>query len=161
MKSLQLTQKTQTGKTVITLVGQIDENSDYTAVNFAGVREATFNFEGVSLINSTGLQRWVKFMESIPASITVSFERCPVRVIGQINMFPGFLAGRSVAITSFFAPYYCEPCDRSSHVLLDQASSAARAEDGAPDLKCEKCGGGMEFDGIEKKFFLFLKSRAA
>lgn len=161
MRSLQMNQKTQVGKTAIALVGQIDENSDYSTVSFAGVKEAVFNFEGVSLINSTGLQRWVKFMESIPASVSLSFEKCPVRVIGQINMFPGFLAGRSVTITSFFAPYYCEACDRSSHVLLDRKTHFAAPGQGAPETRCEKCNGAMEFDGIEKKFFLFLQSRAA
>lgn len=161
MKSLQLNQKQQAGKTTITLVGQIDENSDYSSVAFTGVKEAVFQFEGVSLINSTGLQRWVKFMEAIPASIAVSFEKCPVRVINQINMFPGFLAGRSVSINSFFAPYYCEKCDRSSHILLDAKTHFAKPAPGAPLTRCEKCGGDMEFDGIEKKFFLFMQPRAA
>lgn len=162
MKSLQIVQKNAEGKALIALIGQIDENADYSGVNFEGVQEACFNFEGISLINSTGLQRWINFLETIPSSMSIRFEKCPVRVIAQINMFPGFVAGRDVQIISFFAPYYCQTCDRSSNVLLDRQTHFPSGDlHSAPHLNCATCKQEMEFDGIEKKYFHFLHNTAA
>ncbi len=162
MKSLQIAQKISEGKAFIALVGQIDENADYSGVRFDGVKSVCFNFEGVTLINSTGLQRWISFLETIPVNMVISFEKCPVRVIGQINMFPGFVAGRDVQITSFFAPYYCQKCDRSHNILLDRKTHFPSGNFvSAPHVACGTCKQEMEFDGIEKKYFHFLSDMAA
>lgn len=162
MKSLQIAQKNAEGKGLIALVGQIDENADYSGVVFDGLKEVCFNFEGVSLINSTGLQRWISFLETIPVQMVIRFEKCPVRVIAQINMFPGFVAGRDVEITSFFAPYYCQKCDRSSNLLLDRNTHfPSGGIQSAPHVACGTCKEEMEFDGIEKKYFHFLQGMAA
>jgi hypothetical protein len=155
-------QTTSGKKAVLALRGPIDEGSDYTAAQWQGVEEVTFDFSGVTLINSTGLQRWIKFLEGIPAGVRIAFARCPVRVVNQINMFPGFLAGRSVQIESFYASYYCEACDKSSDVLLETGKDfkVKGAAVGAPARACPDCKTEMEFDGIEKKFFLFLRTAA-
>lgn len=145
-------------RAVLMLSGPIDEGSDYSGAHFEGVSEAQFDFSGVTLINSTGLQRWIKFLASIPAGVAISFARCPVRVVNQINMFPGFLAGKNVRVETFFASYYCESCDKSHDVILDTARDFAdRTKVAAPAQACPECKAEMEFDGIEKKFFLFLK----
>ncbi len=158
MASLQITQNNQGDGATLTLNGQIDENADYSSVKFVGLKRLVFDFGGVTLINSTGLQRWVNFLSSIPPGLAVTFVRCPVRVINQINMFPGFTAGRSVGVDSFYAPYFCATCDKSSDVLLDTKKQFPdRTKLTAPPAKCDKCQGSLEFDGIEKKFFVFLK----
>lgn len=139
------------------LSGQIDEAADYSRIAHAGVSRIEFDFEKIGFINSTGLQRWIKFLQSIDAKAKIAFTRCSIRVITQLNMFPGFLAGRNVAIDSFFAPYFCEACDQSCDLLLDvKADAAALAQGKAPEKECPRCKKHAEFDGIEKKYFLFL-----
>lgn len=159
MKTLVIDQ-TNDGKGGVTLSlsGQIDEGADYSSVNLTGMKRAAFDFEKIKLINSTGLQRWIKFLEGIDPKVEVAFTRCAIRVVTQINMFPGFLAGRAVKIESFFAPYFCEACDKSHELLLDRTKHFPNPNDvKAPKMQCPKCQGPAEFDGIEKKFFIFLK----
>lgn len=146
------------GGAVVTLSGQIDEAADYSGIALKDAKRVAFDFEKIKLINSTGLQRWIKFLEGIDKKIEIAFVRCAIRVITQINMFPGFTAGRPVRIESFFAPYFCEACDKSQDLLLDRAKHFPDpAKVVAPKMQCQKCGGPAEFDGIEKKYFIFLK----
>lgn len=151
---------TRQGATLrIALEGQIDEAADYSGVALAGAQRVIFDFEGVRLINSTGLQHWIKFLASFPAGIEIVFSRCSIRVISQLNMFPGFLAGRAVTFESFFAPYFCEACDQSLDVLVanaEHASGLSRSE--APKMQCPRCRGVADFDGIEAKYFQFLQA---
>lgn len=143
---------------VVSLTGQIDEAADYSTVKLQGVKRVAFDFEKIKLINSTGLQRWIKFLESIDKGTQVAFVRCAIRVVTQINMFPGFMAGKAVKVESFFAPYFCEACDKSQDLLLERAKHFPDlSKIVAPKMKCLKCGGPAEFDGIEKKYFIFLK----
>jgi hypothetical protein len=159
MSHLAIEQKEEAGTLRLTLSGQIDEAADYSPVAHQGKKRIEFDFEKVGFINSTGLQRWIKFLQAIAPETVVAFTRCSIRVVTQLNMFPGFLAGRKVAIDSFFAPYFCEACDQACELLLDvkkhQADlMAARA----PKQQCPRCKKDAEFDGIEKKYFLFLSA---
>lgn len=152
-------QQTKTADTLrLTLAGAVDESVDYSSIDAKGVKHLVFDFEGVKLINSTGLQRWIGFLSGLPKVTSLSFVRCSIRVVTQINMFPGFLGGKPVKIESFYAPYFCESCDASCDILLDTARDfAGQAQPKAPERSCPKCQGPAQFDGIEKKFFLFLK----
>ncbi len=146
------------GGAVVALSGQVDEAVDYGKINLKGLKRVAFDFEKIKLINSTGLQRWIKFLGDIDQDVEITFVRCAIRVITQINMFPGFTAGRPVQIESFFAPYFCETCDKSQDLLLERRRDFPDpANIIAPKMKCLKCGGPAEFDGIEKKYFIFLK----
>lgn len=159
MNSLVLTQRQEPDQSLsLTLAGAIDEEADYSMVKPAGVTSVAFDFEKVKLINSTGLQRWIKFLESFAPTVAMAFRRCSIRTVTQINMFPGFLAGRQVTIESFFAPYFCEACDLSIELLLDYATHKAELDKlKAPKMSCSRCSKEAEFDGIEKKYFVFLK----
>jgi len=142
----------------IQLVGKIDENSDYSQLNFAGIDRAILNFDGVTLINSSGIQQWIKFLEGVPKNVKIDFANCPLRIVNQLNLIPAFIAGRDVDVLSFYAPYYCEKCDESQNILLDTAKHFPdRNAIVAPGAQCGKCKTAMEFDGIEKKYFLFMK----
>jgi hypothetical protein len=159
MKTLVLEQNADgQGGATVSLIGQIDEASDYSGVDLSGLKRVAFDFEKIKLINSTGLQRWIKFLEGIDKGIEIAFVRCAIRVITQINMFPGFMAGRAVKVESFFAPYFCEACDKSQDLLLERAKHFPDSTQiVAPKMQCQKCGGPAEFDGIVKKYFIFLK----
>lgn len=141
------------------LSGAMDEDAQYPAITDSTVKTVTFDFAGVDLINSTGLQSWIKFLESVPASADVVFEKCSQRVINQLNLFPGFTAAKKVRIESFFAPYFCETCDASRSILLNKKDNQTQiAQATPPEIKCETCGKPMEFDSIPKKYFLFAKA---
>ena len=156
-QTLRLAQNLNEGRLEVRLVGQIDEVADYSRVDFNSVKIASFDLEGVTLINSTGLQRWITFLESIPSQIKISFERCPARMINQINLFPGFLGGQDIDISSFYAPYFCDSCDAAHSVLLKTREAfPERKNPRAPVVNCPKCAARMDFDGLESKYFLFL-----
>lgn len=160
-ETLRIEQTIDGKKSVIKLSGQIDENAGYSCVKLDGIDEISFDFEKVNLINSTGLQKWISFVEKISPRIAIKFEKCPLRIVNQINLFPGFLANRKVEIESFFAPYYCVHCDSSKNVLLVTKSHFSnKLNPVAPEISCPSCNKRMEFDGIEKKYFLFLKRNA-
>lgn len=158
MTALTIQQTKTKDALLVTLAGAIDESVDYTVIDLKGSSKIVFDFEGVKLVNSTGLQRWIKFLSGTPTGADLSFSKCSIRVITQINMFPGFLGGRPVKIESFYAPYFCEACDSSCDILLDTARDFKDpTAPKAPKMQCPKCKGPAEFDGIEKKYFLFLK----
>ena len=144
----------------VALVGLMDEDADYSQLALTGAASVVFDFQGVRLINSTGLLRWTKFLKSVPPELGLAVERCSVRVVTQINMFPGFFAGRTASVRSFYAPYFCETCDVSVDLLLDVARDFPT--DGtfpAPERACATCRGPLVFDGIEKKYFVLLGQR--
>ena len=142
---------------VIKLIGQIDESADYSKVAWNKVTSTIFDFQNVTLINSTGLQKWITFLEKVPSQVDIKFEKCPLRIVNQINLFPGFTVNRPVRILSFYAPYYCAECDFSQDILLDtEKYFKNRDQISAPQIKCLRCTKEMEFDGIERKFFSFL-----
>lgn len=153
-KSLKIDQENTGTKAKLVLHGQIDEAADYATVDFNGIKAVHIDFENITLINSTGLQKWIKFLNEIPKEISVAFERCTPKIIKQIDMFPGFLASRKVAIETFYAPYFCEKCDKAANVLLKIKD--VKLSHKAPIEKCETCDSEMEFDSIEKKYFMFL-----
>lgn len=148
-------QQTNSGTTaVMKLVGQIDEDADYSGASFDKVSTTVFDFEQVTIINSTGLQKWISFLKTIPPKMAVHFDRCTPKIIKQIDMFPGFIGNRPVTITSFFAPYYCDHCSKSVNILLKPADIKQPGQ--APVMACSDCQKTMEFDAVEKKYFLFL-----
>lgn len=158
MNSLMIERTTQGSTLTLKLSGQIDEDANYSSVSASGFKKVVFDFEKIKLINSTGLQRWIKFLESLEKGVDIAFTRCSIRVVTQINMFPGFIAGRNVKVESFFAPYFCEKCDASTDLLVEVAAHAEELTAmKAPRMKCPTCGGEAEFDGIEKKYLVFLK----
>lgn len=156
MSSLTIEQKRNGAVLHLTLTGQIDEDANYAAINAAGMNHIIFDFQGVKLINSTGIQLWIKFLTSLPVGADIIFSRCAIRVVTQINLFPGFLGGRPVQVESFYAPYFCEACDSSCDILLDTNQHPVTSPMKAPKMQCPRCMRPAEFDGIEKKYFLFL-----
>jgi anti-anti-sigma regulatory factor len=159
MSTLTITQKADGETLTLTFAGQIDEAARYDGVSTKGFKRITMDFEKIKLINSTGLQAWIKFFQTVEKAAAVAFVNCSIRLITQINMFPGFMAGRQVRILSFFAPYFCEACDQSCDVLVDATKHGTLlSQTKAPAMQCPRCHGQAEFDGIEKKYFLFLKS---
>lgn len=139
------------------LIGNIDENVTYPSFDFSLYKELTLDLSGIDLINSTGIQSWIIFFKSIPESININFDKCNIRVINQINQFPGFLDGRKINYKSFFAPYFCEDCDRSiDSLIVVEEHKEDLFNTVAPQFNCS-CNQPLEFDSLEKKYFKFLE----
>lgn len=149
-------------ETCVTLVGRMSEAADYAVVRLDGFTSICFDFEGVSLINSKGVQIWRDFMTKIPGGLAITYMRCPLKVVNQLNLFPTFNGGKSVRIATFYAPYYCGKCDQGRNVLIvaDDHKEQLRAGD-APAISCDVCKSPLAFDANPKKFFLFLRRSAA
>jgi hypothetical protein len=142
----------------VRLAGQMDERANYSTIDLNGVAAADFDFEGVTMINSKGIQVWKDFMRSVPDNVRVTYKRCPLKVVNQLNLFPSFNGGKVVKVTSFFAPYFCEACDKPHTALLDTATHFPEGKPvAAPSIDCESCKKPLEFDAIPQKYFLFLR----
>ncbi len=142
----------------VDFAGSIDEEARYDRTNLRECSKVVFNLEGIELINSTGIQKWIAFIDALVGSVFI--ERCSVRIVNQLNMFPGFFGKKVVTMKSLFVPYFCESCDESKHVLVscDQKSVEFMKSGKCPGLpNCNQCSGSLEFDGIEKKYFAFAK----
>ena len=137
--------------------GTISQDADFSPVQLDGVESVAFDFEEVNRINSVGIRQWIQFIETIPETVNVSFERCPLRIINQINLFPGFTGNRRVDINSFYAQFKCKDCRKSHTTLLETRQHFNSDEIKAPMIPCPKCKKDMRFDGIAKKYFLFLR----
>ncbi len=140
-------------KVIVDLKGSIDEDSDFTEIEKIQVEHYSFNFENVTMINSCGIRDWIRFIEKLPDSATISYLKCPQIIIEQINMVHGFIR-KGASIESFYAPYYDEESDTEHKILLNSAD----IKDGkAPTIKSPDSGKEMEFDAIEEQYFSFLK----
>jgi len=144
---------------VVMLRGDITEKTDFDAL--LGQLESlhiTFDMGGVRYLNSTGIRRWVEFLERIDADASYSFVRCSVAFTTQIGLVSR-ATGRG-SVVSFMAPYYCEMCDREAQQLLQTralAVSDAQPVPAAPEFDCPQCGGPLQFDEMPERFFAFMR----
>lgn len=160
--ALSVRQEKKDNTLTVFIAGDIDENSKFGDVNCQGMGSVVFDFEGVSLINSLGIQAWIAFLKTVPKSVKVGFQNCALRVVNQLNIFPAFTADHDVDISSFYAPYHCAACDESyTQKLETKKAFPDRANLSAPEANCPKCKAPMEFGAVEQKYFLFLKRTKA
>lgn len=142
----------------IGLVGKMVETANYGVIDVSRSETAEFDFSGVTMINSKGIQIWKDFMKGLPGNVRYVYVKCPLKVVNQLNLFPGFKGGKTVDVASFFAPYFCEGCDKPTSVLITTAHAFPDGRIGnPPSQNCPSCGKPMEFDGNAQKYFLFLK----
>ncbi len=140
------------------LKGRMVETARYGDLDLAGVRVLDIDFDGVTLINSKGIKLWREFMQTLPQGLRITYTRVALKVVNQLNLFPTFNGGKSVDVLSFYAPYFCEKCDRTVAVLLAAGQHFASGKPVEPPaLTCETCKSDLEFDGVAQKYFLFLR----
>lgn len=139
---------------IITFSGLIDEDSSFESLENKLIGNVIFDFESVSLINSCGIREWVTFLESVDKSVSLTYRNCRQIIIEQVNMVHGFIR-EGARIESFYAPYYCEECDKEYKIHLNVSDVK---DSKAPVLKCPDCKDtDMEFDAIEEQYFQFIK----
>lgn len=153
MKRLTINKQILQDELHVELIGAIDEDTDFKELAGLEQKSMVFDFKQVSMINSCGIREWIRFVESIPGSTNLVYENCPQIIIEQINMVHGFFR-KGATINSFYAPYFCESCNKEAkiHLKTDQIKNRK-----APKVECPHCGSDdMEFDAIESQYFAFL-----
>ena len=157
MSVLKISTEKKGDRLFVRFEGPMDESADYSVIDFSAVTQATFDFENISLINSTGIQKCVAFFKDVPPTIALTFEKCASRLILQINQFPWFVTGKKINYETFYAPYFCGDCDKDFQALLTPNECILGSAPKAPSKSCPTCGAkDTEFDSLEKKYFLFL-----
>lgn len=151
MSELSIEKRNEGNKLKVALRGEINEDSDFSALSEVGEELVEFDFEEVSSINSCGVREWIKMLEALSGSSKVVYRNPRKLVVMQFNQVQGFIRSNT-EIENFYAPYFCESCDEEKEVLL----KAEKLMSSAPEVKCEKCGKEMEFDALEDQYFLFL-----
>jgi CheY-like chemotaxis protein len=140
--------------------GDITERTDFAPLleQVMHAQDIVFDLGAVRYLNSTGVLRWVNFIEQLSPEATYSFVRCSPAFVSQFGLV-AHARGRG-KIVSFMAPYYCEMCDRETEQLLQSSSLAF--PDGqvpkVPEFDCPKCGGPLALDDIPERFFAFTRS---
>ncbi len=142
----------------VILRGDITEKTDFETLRTQlGARNLVFDMSGVRYMNSTGIRKWVDFLEELDADVTYSFVRCSSGFVMQLSLVAR-AAGRG-QVVSFMAPYRCENCDRESEHLIktsDLHLSGARTVPEAPRFDCAICGEPLELDEMPDRFFAFM-----
>jgi hypothetical protein len=155
MSKLKIDKELIDGTLNVMLIGAIDEDADFEPLQGLTQPKIVFDFHGISMLNSCGIREWVSFIGKLPPATRFTYRRCPQIIIEQINMVHGFFREGAV-IESFFAPYFCESCNKETKIELKATQVHARR---APKLSCPQCGAqGMEFDALEEQYFHFLKT---
>ena len=153
MKRLSLNKQILQDQLNVELIGCIDEDADFKELIGLEQKNITFDFSQVTMINSCGIREWIKFLEKIPEKSTMTYTNCTQIIIEQINMVHGFIR-KGATIKSFYAPYFCEKCNKESKIHLEADQVKNRK---APKADCPHCGAeNMDFDAIEGQYFSFI-----
>lgn len=141
---------------VYRFVGEVDEHFRQKDVPRVKKAKITFVLEDISNFNSCGIREWIYLVRDIGELGSLSFTKCSVTMIDQINMVPDSLGKGSVE--SFFAPYYCQCGGEVNRLISVGESLPELLGKHAPEFKCEKCGNVLEFDALEESYFLFAEA---
>lgn len=156
MSKLQFTQTNENGKTVLTLVGQIDESFPPQLHSFKPSSDLVINLDQVKMINSLGIREWIKFMNA-NLSTKIELVMAPKIFIDQVNMVQGFITS-NCKIMSFYVPYFNEDNNSEKNVLFSLGKEFGEGFlNVAGSVKGED-GSDLELDVVEQKYFKFLKN---
>lgn len=140
--------------------GVIDEKFKEEDIPKAPGKEAIFDLENISSINSIGIREWIKLANSFKDSKSLTYKNCSVTFVDQLNMVPDSLG--KAKVLSFHAPYFreCNKCDGEKTCLIDVIESKQDLDNGTPPMKmCGDCNEELEFDALEESYFSFLKAK--
>lgn len=140
------------------LSGEIDEDFCVSALHPGTADGLVLHLEAVRAVNSCGVREWISLMTQQPPGVALRFAECSVPVTRQFAMLSNFRGPGQVE--SFYAPYYCEPCDSQVDKLLvvERDFPDGRIA-GCPEFDCDSCGEPLEFDSLERVYFSFLETQ--
>ena len=142
----------------LSLQGDINEDSVFSQVILSDQKQTMLDLSGVKSINSCGIREWIRWIKATPGSSKLILSHCPKVVIDQINMVDGFLP-KGAQVSSFYVPYYCEPCEKLKSVLFSKGKEFVQSKVTPPaQVLCDHCQKPTEMDVIETKYFKFLQA---
>jgi len=139
--------------TNVIISGMIDEDFKYDDLLGIKGTNINFDFNGITTINSCGIREWVGLLNKLPVAVNITYENCPQVIIEQLSMVKGFIRD-NIKVKSFFAPYFCEACDKEVQylILINEVQNLK-----APKKSCPNCNAeDIEFDNIEQQYFRFI-----
>lgn len=143
---------TSADELLVKIDGVIDEDINFTQIVPGSSKRLVFDFQKCTLINSCGIREWIQFLQKLPKTLAIEYVNCPQIIIEQVNMVKGFIS-ENAKVKTFYAPYFCETCDKEYTVLLD-ASQIKNMK--APEVRCQADQYVMDFDAIPGQYFHFL-----
>ena len=139
------------------LAGAIDETAQLgKLLEHAADGSLVLDLGGITFINSLGVRDWIRMQQAAAAAkVRIELRRVAEPIVHQLNIVP---ATRGVSIvTSFYAPYECEDCDREHVMLLDvRTHGADLARRIPPQLACPDCKRPLVFSDPPELYFTFL-----
>lgn len=147
------------------LEGSLNEETDLSPVPLEGIKSLFIDFNAVTFINSTGINKWVRWttlLEENYRSISIMFCNCPKIIVDQLNAVKGFLPANA-KVESFWLPYYCDESDRREFVLLTRGNEfMEETPEGPewanlPECNCSETKTPCEPDIMPAKYFAFMK----
>ncbi|MES2856677.1 MAG: hypothetical protein V4692_12475 [Bdellovibrionota bacterium] len=147
---------------LISLEGEIDENSVFDPVDVSDVSNVVVDLEKVSRINSVGIRSWMIWFNKNLRGKNLSFRACPPIVVNQFNLVGEFLP-QDARVESFFIPLFCENCEQGKNQLMKAGVDyRAATADSVANIKiktanCSSCNTEMILDTNEKVYFGFLR----
>ena len=136
------------------LEGSITEHDDIVPLSEKLPAEAVLDVSGITRINSSGVRQWIHFVKSVPETVQISLEGCPLVVINQINMIANFLGASRIKVKSLVVPFACVTCGNSAEELREAERLAKEGIVGSPS--CPECGSEMEPDVLQSEYLAFL-----
>ena len=155
--SLDIQIKEDPSQTVVTLRGSLVAGAKAIMANaFKTVRskQLVFDFEDITIINSSGIGEWSEFIGEHLAEVSFSFRHCPPNVVDTINLLPSFLAHGHVE--SMFVDYQCGECNHEDRVELTLLRDVTPAGEIRPKVACIKCKATMTTISPEDDLFGFF-----
>lgn len=140
----------------VRLSGIIDEHN--------GLRDLTdrmknklllIDLSGIRRINSVGVRDWVHWLGDLRRKdFRVVMFDCPPSIMDQVNLVRNFSQGATVF--TFYAPYYCDRCDKEEDQRLDAFELLRSGSRVAPAFPCGKPACPNALDDVEENYFAFL-----
>jgi DNA-directed RNA polymerase subunit RPC12/RpoP len=139
----------------ISIEGVFDESVDLDEIiGDKSLSEVNFELGSVKRINSSGVRKWLLFLQTHHDKFKIHVQSAPPCVVEQMNLIAGFLQG--VKVQSIYLPYVCNQCD---HEHMEKVASAdfEKLKTELPVVACSNCENpDMEFDYLTEEYLYFL-----
>ena len=148
--------KTDPAHVKVSVAGVMNENwpRELTTLPSEIGDTVTFNFAGLTSINSYGIRNWASFIRDICQGRTVYFDEVPSVMIMQINVIPEIRS--SAHVQSFFGDFLCEDCGVEMTHKYTTPISQDEALSKSSELKCAECEEPVEMEVDIDSYFVFL-----
>ena len=156
---LKYTIKKNADEQVISLRGDINENSDAPLQELLEKIDSSkliFNLEDVELINSLGACHWFQFNQELEKmNVLVQLDRCSVSFIECCNIYSKLAPPHT--ILSLFVPTQCDACNSEKSILC--VPTQLQLDNDIPPSYCDDCKKPLQSQVDLTEYMQFLQSK--